>query len=347
MTSGGGGPSLLVRRRFVFPSEPRMTAIDAISSPHRHSAKSASRPKGSLLDPIFEALCFSAAGLLLASLAGVVISLGIGGWPTFQAFGLGFLTSSSWNPVTDIYGGAGPIVGTMITAALALVFALPVAFGVAIFLVEFCPAALRSSLSAAVELLAGIPSIVYGMWGLFVFAPFFSTHVQLPLMMAAPPGSVWAKMVSGIPNGTGILTASIILAIMILPFIAATLRELLLTVPAQVRESAYGLGSTRLETVTSVTLPFVKRGAVGAVMLGLGRALGETMAVTFIIGNAHGFPSSIFDSGATIASTIANEFAEASSGPHTSALLALGFVLFVITFVVLSLARLLIGRSVK
>jgi phosphate transport system permease protein len=320
-----------------------MTAINAETLSHRQ----VTRPKGSLLDPFFEALCFSAAGLLLASLAGVVITLGIGSWPAFEAFGLRFLTSSDWNPVTDIYGGAGPIVGTLITAALALVFALPVAFGVAIFLVEFCPAALRTGLGAAVELLAGIPSIVYGMWGLFVFAPFFSSKVQLPLMMAAPPGSVWEKLVSGVPNGTGILAASIILAIMILPFIAATLRELMLTVPAQVRESAYGLGSTRLETVTSVTLPYVKRGAIGAVMLGLGRALGETMAVTFIIGNAHGFPSSIFDSGATIASTIANEFAEASSKEHMASLLALGFVLFLITFVVLSLARLLIGRSVK
>jgi phosphate transport system permease protein len=185
------------------------------------------------------------------------------------------------------------------------------------------------------------------MWGLFVFAPFFSAHVQLPLMMAAPAGSIWEKLVAGIPNGTGILAASIILAIMILPFIAATLRELLLTVPAQVRESAYGLGSTRLETVTSVTLPYIRRGTIGAVMLGLGRALGETMAVTFIIGNAHGLPASIFDSGSTIASTIANEFAEASSEAHMASLLALGFVLFVITFVVLSLARLLIGRSVK
>ena len=320
-----------------------MTAIDAETLPFAPAA----RPKGGFFDPIFEALCFTAAGLLLAALAGVVITLGIGGWPAFETFGLSFLTSSDWNPVTEIYGGAGPIVGTLITAALALVFALPVAFGVANFLVEFCPAALRAPLSTAVELLAGIPSIVYGMWGLFVFAPFFSAKVQLPLMMAAPEGSVWEKLVAGVPNGTGILAASIILAIMILPFIAATLRELMLTVPAQVRESAYGLGSTRLETVTSVTLPYVKRGAIGAVMLGLGRALGETMAVTFIIGNAHGFPASIFDSGATIASTIANEFAEASSEAHMSSLLALGFVLFLITFVVLSLARLLIGRSVK
>jgi phosphate transport system permease protein len=320
-----------------------MTAIDADAI----ATRKIGRPKGSLLDPVFEALCFAAAGLLLASLAGVIITLGIGGWPAFEAFGLRFLTSSSWNPVTDIYGGAGPIVGTLITAALALLFALPVAFGVAIFLVEFCPAPLRTSLGAAIELLAGIPSIVYGMWGLFVFAPWFAHHIQLPAMTHAPAGTIWETLTAGIPNGANILSASVILAIMILPFIAATMRELLLTIPPAVRESAYGLGSTTFEVIRKVSIPYVRTGAVGAVMLGLGRALGETMAVTFIIGNAHGFPSSIFDSGATIASTIANEFAEASSKEHMASLLALGFVLFLITFVVLSLARLLIGRSVK
>jgi phosphate transport system permease protein len=196
-----------------------------------------------------------------------------------------------------------------------------------------------------VELLAGIPSIVYGMWGLFVFAPWFALHVQMPAMMAAPVGSVWETLVAGVPNGANILTASIILAIMILPFMAATLRELMLTVPAQVRESAYGLGSTTFEVIGKVSLPYIRTGAIGAVMLGLGRALGETMAVTFIIGNAHGLPTSIFASGATIASTIANEFAEATGELHTASLIALGLVLFVITFVVLALARLLIGRQ--
>jgi phosphate transport system permease protein len=216
---------------------------------------------------------------------------------------------------------------------------------VAFFLVELCPSILRRPIGTAVELLAGIPSIVYGMWGLFVFAPAFSRHVELPLMDAAPPGSIWEKVVNGIPNGTGILAASIILAIMILPFIAATLRELLMTVPAQVRESAYGLGATMREVVMSVTLPYVRRGAIGAVMLGLGRALGETMAVTFIIGNAHNFPRSLFDAGATIASTIANEFAEATSPIHSAALLASGLILFVITFAVLAMARMLIGQQ--
>ncbi|WP_369058702.1 phosphate ABC transporter permease subunit PstC [Caulobacter sp. 73W] len=305
----------------------------------------AARPKGASFDPIFQALCFGAATALLAALGGVIVTLAIGGWPAFQNMGLSFLTSSEWNPVTDVYGAAGPLVGTIITAALALMISLPIAFGVAIFLVELCPTVLRRPIGTAVELLAGIPSIVYGMWGLFVFAPFFSKHVQVPLMTAAAPGSIWEKLVAGIPNGTGILAAAIILAIMILPFMAAMLRELLLTVPPQVRESAYGLGATRLEVVSSVTLPYVRRGAIGAVMLGLGRALGETMAVTFIIGNSHGFPKSIFDSGSTIASTIANEFTEATSLAHTSSLLALGLMLFVITFAVLGMARLLIGQS--
>jgi phosphate transport system permease protein len=223
---------------------------------------------------------------------------------------------------------------------------LPVAGGVAFFLVELCPTFLRRPIGTAVELLAGIPSIVYGMWGLFVFAPFFAAHVETPLMSAAPPGSIWETLFSGIPNGSGILAASIILAIMILPFMAATLRELLNTVPAQVRESAYGLGATTGEVVMKVTLPYVRRGAIGAVMLGLGRALGETMAVTFIIGNSHAFPKGLFDSGSTIASTIANEFNEA--GPlQSAALIAIGLVLFVITFAVLALARLLLRTQVR
>jgi phosphate transport system permease protein len=294
---------------------------------------------------MFEALCFGAATALLVALGGLLVSLFIGGWPAFQKQGLAFFTTSTWNPVTDVYGAAGPIVGTLVTAAIALLLSLPIAGGVAFFLTELCPAKLRQPIGTAVELLAGIPSIVYGMWGLFVFAPLFSQKVQMPLMMAATPGSLLEKLTAGVPNGSGILSASIILAIMILPFMAATLRELLLTVPAAVRESAYGLGATTAEVVMSVTLPYVRAGAIGAVMLGLGRALGETMAVTFIIGNAHGFPHSLFDSGSTIASTIANEFTEATSPAHSAALVALGLVLFVITFVVLALARLLLGRA--
>jgi phosphate transport system permease protein len=301
--------------------------------------------RGAVFDHAFEWVCFGAATLLLATLVGVVASLAIGGWPAFAKFGLGFFATAEWDPVAEVYGAAGAIAGTLISSALALAIALPLALGVAIFLVELCPVPLRRPIGTAVELLAGIPSIVYGMWGLFVFAPVFAKYVQLPIMMAAPPGSVWEKITTGVPNGAGILTASIILAIMVLPFIAATLRELLLTVPAPVRESAYGLGSTTFEVVRKVSLPYIRTGAVGAVMLGLGRALGETMAVTFIIGNAHGFPSSIFASGSTIASTIANEFTEATGKLHTASLIALGLTLFVITFIVLALARLLIGRQ--
>ncbi len=305
-----------------------------------------SSPRGRTFDPLFEWICFSAATLLLAALGGVLISLFVGGWPALAKFGFGFITGVTWDPVKDVYGAAGPIVGTLITSAVALLLALPIAGGVAFFLVEMCPQALRRPIGTAVELLAGIPSIVYGMWGLFVFAPFFSQHVETPLMASAAPGSFAEQLFSGIPNGSGILAASIILAIMILPFMAATLRELLMTVPAQVRESAYGLGATTGEVVMRVTLPYVSRGAIGAVMLGLGRALGETMAVTFIIGNSHDFPHGLFDAGSTIASTIANEFNEAS-GLQASALIALGLVLFLITFTVLALARLLLRSKVK
>ncbi|MEO7026003.1 MAG: phosphate ABC transporter permease subunit PstC [Caulobacteraceae bacterium] len=304
-------------------------------------------PRGAALEPVFRAICFAAATALLASLGGVLVSLAIGGWPAFARFGVGFVTTSTWDPVKEVYGAAGPIVGTLITAFVALLIALPIAAAVAFFLVELCPAVLRRAIGTAVELLAGIPSIVYGMWGLFVFAPFFSTHIELPLMSAAPPGSWMETLTAGVPNGSGILAASIILAIMILPFMAATLRELLLSVPPQVRESAYGLGATMREVVMKVTLPYVRRGAIGAVMLGLGRALGETMAVTFIIGNSHDFPTSLFASGATIASTIANEFTEATTPLHSASLIALGLVLFAITFTVLALARLLLRDSAR
>jgi len=302
-------------------------------------------PKGAALDPIFKWICAAAATALLAALTGIIVSLIIGGWPAFAKFGFGFFTNSHWNPVTEVFGAAGPIAGTLISSILALFFSLPIAFGVAVFLVEFCPAPLRRPIGVAVELLAGIPSIVYGMWGLFVFAPFFALHVQLPLMSAAPPGSIWETLTQGVPNGANILTASIILAIMVLPYMAAVLRDLFNTVPVQLRESGYGMGSTTYEVITSITLPYVRRSAVGAVMLGLGRVLGETMAATFIIGNSHALPKSLFDSGSTIASTIANEFNEATGAMHTSALIALGLVLFMITFTVLAIARALLGAD--
>lgn len=301
--------------------------------------------RGTGLDRAFEILCFSAATFLMAALGGLIVSLAIGGWPAFAHFGPGFFFSAEWDPVQEIYGAAGAVTGTLVTATLALLISLPLALGVAIFLVELCPTPLRRPIGTAVELLAGIPSIVYGMWGLFVFAPWFAKNVQMPIMMSAKPGTLWETLTTGVPNGSGILSASIILAIMILPFMAATLRELFLTIPPQVRESAYGLGSTTFEVIRDVSLPYVRTGAIGAVMLGLGRALGETMAVTFIIGNSHSFPTSMFASGSTIASTIANEFAEATGLLHASSLIALGLVLFVITFIVLAMARVFIGRQ--
>src|SRR5579871_1844587 len=302
-------------------------------------------PRGAGLETWFEYLCFSAATMLLVTLGGILVSLLIGGWPAFAKFGLSFFFTSDWDPVQGVFGVAALIVDTILVAAMALLLAVPIAFGVAFFLVELCPSFLRRPIGTAVELLAGIPSIVYGMWGLFVFGPVFAKLVEMPLMNAAPPGSIWDKLTQGVPNGTGILAASIIVAMMVLPFIAATLRELLLSVPPQVRESAYGLGATMGEVVMKVTLPYVRRGAIGAVMLGLGRALGETMAVTFIIGNSHDFPTSLFASGATIASTIANEFTEATTPLHTASLIASGFVLFVITFASIAGARLLLAGS--
>ena len=309
------------------------------------SQKARPAVRGAWFDPIFEYLCLSAATLLLVSLGGLVISLAIGGWPALSHFGWSFFTSTTWNPVTDVYGAAAAIAGTLITSFVALALALPVAIGIAVYLVEFCPRLIARPIAIAVELLAGIPSIVYGMWGLFIFAPIFAEYVQMPLMMNAAPGSLAEKLFAGIPNGANILSASISLSILILPYMAAVLRELLMTVPPQVREAAYGLGCTPFEVVTSVIVPYISRGMIGVVMLGLGRALGETMAVTFIIGNAHGFPDSIFASGATLASTIANEFTEATGELHTSALVALGLVLFIITFSVLAMARLLLSSQ--
>ena len=296
-------------------------------------------------DAIFQAMCFSAAMILIATLAGLIISLAVGGWPAFAHFGLNFLTSSNWDPVTEQYGAAGPIVGTLVTAIIAMILALPLAIGIAVFLVEFCPPSLTNTVGMAVELLAGIPSIVYGMWGLFVLAPWFAEHVQTPLMLAMTPGSLMERLFSGVPNGANIFTASLILAVMVLPYIATVFRELLLSVPSHVREAAYAMGSTPYEVVRSIMLPYVRKGMIGAGMLGLGRALGETMAVTFIIGNSHGMPKSLFDSGSTIASTIANEFTEATGDLHLASLTALGFVLFVITFTTLAAARLLLGRE--
>ena len=301
-------------------------------------------PKGAQFDPLFLYACGAAATLLLVSLSGLVISLTINGWPAFHKFGFGFLTNVTWDPVAEVFGAAGPIVDTFVCSIMALAISLPLAFGVAVCLVEYCPSLLRRPIGIAVELLAGIPSIVYGMWGLFIFAPLFAQYVQLPLTEAAPPGSIWDTLTAGVPNGANILTASIVLAIMILPYMAAVLRELLLSVPPQLRESGYGTGATSLEVVMSISLPYVRRSAIGAVMLGLGRALGETMAVTFVIGNAHRISSSLLAPGTTISSAIANEFTEAVGDLYTSSLIALGLLLFIITFTVIAAAQWMLRR---
>jgi phosphate transport system permease protein len=313
-----------------------------IAAPAPHIHKKSEHSKGSAFDPIFRWLCFGAATFLLVVLGWLMVDLFIGGWPAISKFGLTFITSTHWNPVTDVYGALGPIAGTLLTAFISLVFALPLALGIAIFLVEFCPKPLAQPIAVAVELLAGIPSIVYGMWGLFVLAPWFAAHVQLPILLNANPDGLIAKLFYGIPNGANIFTASLILAIMILPFMASVFRELFLTVPPTLRESAYGIGCMPLEVISKVTVPYVRQAMIGVIMLGLGRALGETMAVTFIIGNSHILPKGLFDSGSTLASTIANEFTEATSDMHRAALIALGLILFVISFSVLILARLLL-----
>ena len=295
-----------------------------------------------LFGVIFEGACFAAATAVLVALGGLLVSLVIGGWPAIRKFGFGFLTSSEWNPVTEIYGALGPMVGTLITAGLSLAMALPVAGGVAFFLVELCPAPLRRPIGTAVELLAGIPSIVYGMWGLFVFAPVFSERVQPWLNSSVGTWPIIGKLFQGPPLGIGMLSAGIILAIMVIPFITAVMRDVFEIVPSVLKESAYGIGCTTWEVVWNIVLPYTKIGVVGAIMLGLGRALGETMAVTFVIGNAHKLSISLFEPGNSIASALANEFTEAVGDLYAPALIELGLILFIITFIVLALAKMLL-----
>ena len=284
--------------------------------------------------------------LVLAALIGIMVSLFISAWPTFKTFGLKFLWTVEWDVVNEEFGAAISIVGTLLSAGIALLIAVPLAFGIALFLTENCPTWLRRPLGTAIELLAAVPSIIYGMFGLFVFAPLFADYVQVPLqsLLGGMPLIGW--LFGGAPTGLGILAAGIILAFMILPFIAAVMRDVFEIVPGILRESAYGLGCTTWEVVRRIVLPYTQKGVIGGVMLGLGRALGETMAVTFVIGNANRMPTSLFSPGTSIASTLANEFAEAADF-HLSALFALGLLLFLITFVVLALAKLMILRAEK
>ena len=287
------------------------------------------------------------AVLVLILLAAVVVSLAIGAAPAFHKFGLRFVVDTQWNPVTEEFGGFVPIFGTLATSAVALLIAIPLSFGIALFLTELCPTSLRTPLGIVIELLAAVPSIIYGMWGLFVFAPLFAEYVQPFLQSTLGQVPLLGRLFQGPPMGIGILTAGIILAFMVIPFIAAVMRDVFEIVPAILKESAYALGSTTWEVVWHVVLPYTKAGVVGGVMLGLGRALGETMAVTFVIGNSYDLSMSLFSPGNSIASSLANEFAEAHSEMHTSALIALGLLLFVITLIVLAAAKLLLLRVAR
>ncbi len=304
--------------------------------------------KQRIQDWFFHKITMVFALTVLFVLVGIIISLINGAMPALKEFGPGFITTVEWDPVNDQFGAAIAIVGTLASAGIALLIAFPVSFGIALFLTEVCPVWLRRPLGTAIELLAGVPSIIYGMWGLFVFAPMFSEYVQ-PLLKSSLGALPWiGALFKGPTMGIGILTAGLILAVMIIPFIASVMRDVFEIVPAVLKESAYGLGCTRWEVVRKVVLPYTKTGVVGGVMLGLGRALGETMAVTFVIGNAAKLPTSLFSPGSSIASTLANEFAEASSTLHVSSLFALGLILFIITFIVLSGAKLmLMGLSRK
>ena len=299
-------------------------------------------------DSLFALLTTSAAWLTLLMLVGIMISLVIGAWPAIQEFGLAFLWTSEWDPVQEKFGGLVMIYGTLMTSFIALLIAVPVSFGIALFLTEMSPGWLKRPLGTAIELLAAVPSIVYGMWGLLVFGPLLSQYVQMPLQGAFADVPVLGPLFSGPPVGIGILSAGIILAIMVIPFIASVMRDVFEVTPPMLKESAYGLGSTTWEVVWKVVLPYTKTGVIGGIMLGLGRALGETMAVTFVIGNFNQLSSlSLFEAANSITSALANEFAEAGAGLHQASLIYLGLVLFFITFVVLALSKLLLMQLRK
>jgi phosphate transport system permease protein len=299
---------------------------------------------GASLDKLFKNVTMFFAFLVFVLLLGIIITLFLGSLPALNAFGAGFFTSTEWNPVEIDFGGLVPIYGTFVTAFLAMLIGVPMSFGIAIFITELSPTWLKRPIGIAIELLAGIPSIIYGMWGLFVFAPLFADHIQ-PWMndyLGALP--LIGFLFQGPPMGIGMFTAGFILAIMVIPFTASVMRDVFEVVPNLLKESAYGLGSTTWEVIWNVVLPYTKIGVVGGIMLGLGRALGETMAVTFVIGNAHELSGSLMMPGNTISSALANEFTEAVGDIYTSSLITLGLTLFVITFIVLSLAKLLLIR---
>jgi phosphate transport system permease protein len=286
----------------------------------------------------------SSAVVVLLLLLGVAISLFIGAWPAFSTFGVHFFFSDSWSPPKQNFGAAAAIYGTLVTSAIAMLIGVPVGLGIAVFLTELCPPPLRRPIGIAIELLAGIPSIIYGIWGVYYLKPIMQSYVEPFLIDTIGNVSLIGALFAGPPLGYGVLTAGLVLAIMILPFVTAISRDVFDTVPSVLKEAAYGVGATTFEVVGNIVMPYTRVGVIGGVMLALGRALGETMAVTFVIGNATRISTSILAQGTTISAMIANQFADADPGLFTSSLLALGFILFVITFVVLALARLMLAR---
>lgn len=295
-------------------------------------------------DKLFRGTTLFFALLVLFTLVAITLSLIVGAMPSLKAFGFEFLVSSSWNPVTEVFGGLNSIKGTLLTSLIAMLIGVPVSFGIAIFLTELSPVWLRRPFGIAIELLAGVPSIIYGMWGLFVFAPWFADHVQPWLMEKTVDIPLIGGLFQGPPMGIGLFTAGLILSIMVIPYISAVMRDVFEVVPPMLKESAYGLGGTTWEVVWNVVLPYTKNGVIGGIMLGLGRALGETMAITFVIGNSHSSFKTLFDPATSISATLANEFTEAVGELHTAALIELGLVLFLITFIVLALSKLLLLR---
>jgi phosphate transport system permease protein len=310
-------------------------------SPTPHAA---SVLRGRWQDVFFRHTTRLFAALVLVLLVSIIAALAVAAAPALRAFGPAFFLSDVWNPVTGQFGALAPIYGTLVTSAIALLIGIPVSFGIALFLTEMCPARLRRPLGTAVELLAAIPSIIYGMWGLFVFAPFFDERVQPFLTRTLGEIPLLGVLFQGPANGLGLLTAGVILAIMVIPFISAVMRDVFEVVPPVLKESAYALGCTTWEVVRNIVLPYTRIGVIGGIMLGLGRALGETMAVTFVIGNAYRIRASLYEPGNSIASALANEFNEAADPIHRGSLIALGLVLFVLTFFVLAASRLLIAR---
>ena len=320
------------------------TSNSSVASPSGDVAAVARRQR--VLDFLFHRVTMLFSLLVLAALMGIIVSLFINAWPAFSKFGLQFLWRVEWDIVNEEFGAAIAIFGTLASAAIALLIAVPLSFGIALFLTETCPVWLRRPLGTAVELLAAVPSIIYGMFGLFIFAPLFAEYGQPALQSTLGQMPLIGPLFGGATNGIGILAAGIVLAFMVLPFIAAVMRDVFEIVPPILRESAYGLGCTTWEVVRKVVLPYTQKGVIGGVMLGLGRALGETMAVTFVIGNSQRLSASLFSPGTSIASTLANEFGEAADF-HLATLFALGFLLFVITFFVLGAAKIMIARAEK